>query len=96
MSRPKVDFQPLRDIQLFFRLGYAAKPCCLLGITLSLRLPHSARYAADAPCLTASDIEGFVVYEALAAGLRAQLVETISYSLTFFLFELHPGTGPER
>jgi len=88
-GRPKVHFHPLRDLQLFFRLGYAASPTCLLGVTLSFRAPHESRYAkSDAPLLTPSDLEGFIDGEARAAGMQSTLVETVAYGLSFFLFEL--------
>jgi len=87
-GRPKVKFQPLHDLQLFFRLGYPARPICLLGVTLSFRAPHESRYEGHAAALTPSDLEGFVASEASAVGLRSTLIETVRYGLTFFLFEL--------
>ena len=54
-GRPKVRFQPLRDVQLFLRHGYAARPRCLLAITLSFRQPHESRYC-DAPALAPDDL----------------------------------------
>jgi len=56
-GKPAVAFSPLRDIQGFFRLGYAAATsrtgaqqhqtpphqCCLFGITLSFRPPHPSQ-----------------------------------------------------
>ncbi len=86
-GKPKVRFQPLRDLQLFFRLGYAATPTCLLGITLSFRAPHESRYVSAAT-LTPSDLEAFVASEASACGMHCTLIERVTYSLTFFLFEL--------
>ncbi|KAJ1625931.1 hypothetical protein T492DRAFT_1122512 [Pavlovales sp. CCMP2436] len=86
-GKPKASFSPLRDLQLFFRLGYAHTHC-LLGVTLSFRAPHGSRYAADAPQLEVDDLAGFVASEAAAVGLCSKLVETIRYGLTFCLFEL--------
>lgn len=49
-GKPALAFSPLRDIQRFFRLGYAAnKKRCLFGITLSFRPPHPTH------CLTLED-----------------------------------------
>ena len=80
-------FAPLRDLQRFLRGGYARERC-LLGVTLTFRDPHDCRYDASAPRLTLGDLQGFVATEARAVGLRCEVLETISYGLTFCLFEL--------
>lgn len=92
---PRVSFSPLRDIQRFFRFGYAQSPG-LLGLTLSLRTPSGFRgcgdvdnklFTADA-VVTTTDIEDFVKVEARAAGIDCCLVETMAFGMHFFLFQL--------
>ena len=80
-------FSPLADLQRFLRFGFASSPC-LLGVTLSYRLPHEARYSADAPQLTQDDVAGFVAAEAAAQGMECTVLETIRYGMEFSLFEL--------
>ena len=87
-GRPKVGFAPLRDLQRFLRSGYAAARGCLLGVTLAFRDPHDSRYDAAAPRLDVIDLQAFVAAEARAAGLRCAVLETVTYGLTFSLFQL--------
>ena len=62
---PRLAFSPLADVQRFLRLGYAARlPCCLLGLTLSLRAPTNFQrggrlQSADA-VVTAAHVADFV------------------------------------
>ena len=67
-GKPRSLFSPLRDLQLFLRLGYAHKRC-LLGVTLGFREPHDSRYAPNAPILGVEDLSGFVVSEGTCSPL---------------------------
>ena len=85
-------FSPLRDLQLFMRLGYAHTRC-LLGVTLGFREPHSSRYDTAAPTLSEEDLNDFIASEAEAIGASAVLLETVRYGLTFCLYEINTGSG---
>ena len=86
-GRPKVGFSPLRDLQRFLRAGYARVAGCLLAVTLNFRDPTWYKDPA-APRLHLADLQAFVTAEAHAVGLRCAVIETVSYGMTFCLFEL--------
>lgn len=90
-GRSKVQLSPLRDIQRFFRYGYASTTC-LLGLTLSYRSLHKDHYPADAPVLTEDDVAAFVKYEAACVGIKGELLECLRYGMVFQLFLLKKNT----
>jgi hypothetical protein len=90
LGKPKVELSPLRDLQRFLRHGFAARPRCLLGVTLSFRQyrPAEQGYPPEAPNLTEADLAGFVAAEAAAVGMTSTVLETARYGMIFTLFLL--------
>lgn len=82
-GKVSAQLSPLRDLQRFFRGGFAADRC-LVGVTLSFRAANRARY--DGPQLEPADLHEFVAVEAAAQGLRCVLLEELRYGMTFQLW----------